>query len=277
MSHHRLSISDLANMLHDRQNGRKAMIILKSYFDDAGTHLSSGIVGLGGFVGAAKVCQSLEDQWQGVLDEFTDYGVQAFHSYSCEWGEDDFCRIPREIREAIRDRLARLLGSHLGILPIWCAVVNEDWAQISDELFLTAFPTGYHFCFRWCINRAAMWSTRNADASPVVVTISEDNKNAETLTTMFNAYKRAKSNAPLRAIAFGSYRDIVCLQPADMIAYETFREWSEVEFGSVDRPLGRVPWETLGESIGFEDGRLFTLDALKNAVRDFHQSGIMRD
>jgi hypothetical protein len=251
------------------------MMILTAYFDDAGTHADSEIVGVGGFVGPADLCRLLEDDWQGVLDEFAEHGIHSFHSYACEWGEEDFVRIPHEIREAVRNRLARLLVARKGLTPIWCAVANEDWDQISDAVFKTAYPTGYHFCFRWCVNQVSMWSTSNAEASPIVVTVSEDNKNAEALTTMFDAYKRAKPDAPLRAIAFASYRDVIALQPADMIAYEMFREWADVEFG--DGPLGRVPWETLGANLNIDNGRFFTLTALENAVRDFHERGVMKD
>lgn len=273
----RLPISGLAGMLHASSDRWKVMMILKAYFDDAGTHAHSDIVGVGGFVGPADLCQSLEDDWQAVLDEFAQYGVRSFHSYSCEWGEEDFSGISREIREAVRNRLARLVASRQGIAPIWCAVVNEDWDQIGDPAFRTAYPSGYHFCFRWCVDRASRWTALNAEGNRVGVTVSEDNKNAEALTAMFEAYRRAKPNTPLRAIAFASYRDVVALQPADMIAYETFREWSDVEFGPEDRPLGRVPWETLGSGLGLGNGGLFTKAALEVAVRDFREHGLMKD
>ena len=118
---------------------------------------------------------------------------------------------------------------------------------MGDPAFRTAYPSGYHFCFRWCVDRASRWTALNAEGNRVGVTVSEDNKNAEALTAMFEAYRRAKPNTPLRAIAFASYRDVVALQPADMIAYETFREWSDVEFGPKIVPWGAFPGRRLDQ------------------------------
>lgn len=245
-------------------------MLLKAYFDDAGTHKRSEVKGLGGLIGTEDAWTALEDDWGPVIDDYRPYGLTAFHAYDCEVGDGDFQNIQRPIREAISRKFARIIRTHKQLRPIWSAVVQEAWDQEADSDFIDRYKTPFGLCFEWCIQQASNWSTQYAGGSPIALVFSEQNDFADRMNEVFGYYLGAKRYAPLRTLTFGSYRDLRPLQAADQLATEVFRYWRSAE---LDGTAFRVRQEIveLEKDRGMALGGCYDVIGLKSAVSEYRK------
>jgi len=224
-----LPIAELARILHSRSNPWKGLALIWAYFDDAGTHQGSEVTTIGGLVGTEQAWTAFEADWLAVINEFREYGLAAFHAYECEVREGNFERLSREIREAISRKFSRIIAEHTDLRPFWSSVINAAWEDVADQAFKERYQKPFGLCFEWCVQQVARWSVNYADSSPVALIFSEQLDFQDRMHEVFSHYIGAKRYSPLRTLTFGSYRDLVPLQGADLIATEINRYWRAAE------------------------------------------------
>lgn len=252
------------------------MALLTVYFDESGTHGESRITAIGGLMGSKEEWESVESQWLDAIDVFADVGLTWFHSSECESGDGEFEPIPVELRYAFANRLSRILASHK-LLPVWSAVVNEDWREaVDDPAFLDAYPKPLHLCFSYCAQRLAEGSANLTGGSSVAVVYAEQPEYQDRFEEIWIAYKQKKRAANLRSFTIASSRDCIPLQAADLVAYEMNMDWHEREYGTPPPPLTyniRKPLHYLREGLRVDFGGCFDAHALKVTMKRFRETG----
>lgn len=246
-------------------------MLLKAYFDDAGTHGHSEVVTLGGLVGTEAAWTALEEDWQAVIDIYRQYGVTAFRAYDCEVGEGDFQCIQKPIRDAISGKFASITAKHNELRPIWSSVIRDAWDQEADQLFVERYNSPFGLCFEWCVQQVSNWSTKYGGGSPIALIFSEQNDFQERMLEVFSFYLGAKHHAPLRTLTFGSYRDLQPLQAADQLATEINRYWRASEL-NVERFKVRKEIAALQSGRGLHLGGCYGRGAIANAAQKYQEN-----
>jgi hypothetical protein len=212
--------------------------LLHLYLDESGTHRGSSITTIGGFVGTVATWASVEKKWLSALADCG--GAPAYHAVDCEAGENDFAHIKLEIRQALARRLARELGDN-DLLPVWSAVINEDWNAVATPAFRQKYPAPIYLCFAHIAARIAEWSERRGAKEPIAIVYAEQPEFQATVADIWRAYRQQKTRANLGSFTTALARQTVPLQAADMLAYEMNLAWQDREYGRFTQQFGEPP------------------------------------
>jgi hypothetical protein len=252
-----VKIGDLADFVHDRSNPWKGLALLHLYLDESGIHAKSKITAIGGFVGSKATWESLEEKW---LKALSDIGVSSFHAYDCETGNGEFDGVQKEIRLAMAERLARITRDH-DLLPVWSAVVNEDWDSSVTDDFLEKYPKPVYLCFAEIASRISKWSERMGGSH------SEQDEMHGQIDDIWSSYRANKTKANLSSFTTASYKSCAPLQSADQVAYELCLDWQNREYGIYGKPpplhyFERSPYSIMKERLKFHMGGTFGKEGL---------------
>jgi hypothetical protein len=105
-----------------------AVVVMRAYFDDSGTHAGSEVVLWAGFVGMDAWWDKQEAAWQSVLDS---RGLQHFHMAECEAGDGPYGN------RASRDSLTHDLRQTIidtGLAGTCVAARPDAWNAASPKL-----------------------------------------------------------------------------------------------------------------------------------------------
>jgi hypothetical protein len=251
---------------------------LRAYLDDSGTHAGSRITAVAGFVATISEWEIVEDDWaKALVDDFGLSGVQTFHAVDCEHGHGEFSCVPRGLREPMSRRLATIITSR-EIYPIWSAVINEEWDEITDEEFRKEFPKPFLLCFRYCINEISKWAFGKAKGSPTELIFSEQNDHANRMLSIFDLYRQKRTTTSLSTLIFDSPVNCTPLQSADFLAYEVNRYWDDLgygEFGNGTHLNFRENSIRVANARGMNNGGCYGKLGLQNVVRNFHRERVV--
>jgi hypothetical protein len=245
--------------------------LIWAYFDDAGTHAGSEVTSIGGLLGTARAWATLEADWAAVIDDFPEYGLTAFHAHDCQEGIGDFANFRREIREAISARFSRVIARHTELRVFWSSCINAAWDEVADAPFRERYISAFGLCFEWCIQQTARWSVNYAQGSPVSLVFAEQKNFEDRMRDVFRYYVGAKGYAPLRTLTFGSYRDLLPLQAADLIATELNRYWRAADLNPDKLSIRREIVE-LEQGRGLHLGGCYDHRGIANAVQQFREA-----
>jgi hypothetical protein len=186
-----VSVAELAAMFHARSNPWKIMALLRAYFDESGVHEGARITGVAGYIGPAREWDSLQAEWDSELVRFSDdtgHGIEVFHAFDCEHGQDFWFGIQREIREAYYHRLARVVAKYREIAGIAILVENKSWDTIATVEFKNKYKSPYQMCAEMCFQQIAAYSKHRAKNTPVSLVFAEHPKYTDHVSHMFHIY-----------------------------------------------------------------------------------------
>ncbi len=248
------------------------MVLARAYFDESGIHDGSPVVAVAGLMATEKRWSSLEADWLAELNRLAPGLIlPPFHASKCEVGVDEFERVPDVVRENLPRRLAAIIEMHSPVC-IWSSIARRHWDELADAKFRAAYPHPFHLCFEWCAYEMARWQREVAETSPIALIYSEQEDFEDSIEVMWDAYNRAKRIAPLNTFTTASYKNCVPLQAADLVAYECFRHWKELEVGDgslrAPRPGAKalLTGSSKLEMIGHH-----TRETLRSVIRQFHE------
>ncbi|MBI1213418.1 MAG: hypothetical protein GC190_18300 [Alphaproteobacteria bacterium] len=264
-----IGIADLASVVHRLADPWKAFALFRVFLDESGTHSASPITAIGGFIGSLAAWQSLEVRWSNALADCG--GAAAFRSYDCQTGEGHFESIPQPIRLALVKRLAHVIADTEELLPVWSAVVNEDWDQTVSPKFRESFPEPIYLAFSEVAMRIASWSQTHGSGAPVALVYSEQEEFKEHIREIWDAYKREAPGANLNSFTTASYLKLIPLQAADLFAYEMNQEWQHREYGKFGEPppltiYERHPMHIIRQKMSVHWGGTFDAEAIRVAM-----------
>jgi len=249
---------------------------MRAYFDESWIgDAAQRITALAGFMAPCAVWTALEDEWCEAWEPYaSQYGIAAFHMTDCVGGFNEFARVDTFFRMAIITSLSKVVGAHQ-VQPVWSAVINEDWdAVVTDTDFLRRYPKPLDLCFDHVVQQMIGFTRRKGHSGGVAPMFADQNEYNPRMMEVYSTYKHHPEWAKfLRPIAFGSPRQVIPLQAADMLAYGVGIDRAAIEYPKEDVSLANIgPPRFLINMTGYHGlhvGGCFGALALRNAVMDF--------
>ena len=103
--------------------------MIEAYFDESGSHQGSPLLSVGGYIFERDQCDRFDAAWRKMLQDFE---VPFMHMTACEGGDYPYEKLPRELRDAMAGRAARIINSHMAYSVI-IAVNESEFDEIETE------------------------------------------------------------------------------------------------------------------------------------------------
>jgi hypothetical protein len=201
---------------------------------------------VGGLAAEESVWKKIERSWNWKNKRV---GVGCFHAVDLNAHTYEFSGWTRQrAKRYSRSLLKILIKQRRQLQAVSVGVLAKDYEQIINEDGRRRLGHPYILCFKECIALLAeeLHRPQNGWSQDVKVSvILEQNKfQAEAINVFYKMKAHPKWRAAYRlgTCASGSREQFVALQPADLIAYETFRLIHERHFGmnKIRVPLNKM-------------------------------------
>lgn len=248
-------------------------MVLKAFFDDSGTHANSLITAIGGFVLGEAALGRAEADWGKLIDEYRQHGVTWYHAPDVASGTNEWISVPSTVRALTPMRFAKILGAYRHV-PIWAAVVNEDFWNFATPEFLNAYPTPFDLCYEEALRQTYRFSVRSGNAEPIVPLFSLQTEHAQRMVDRYNEARATTDlGTHLGPIAFDTARASAPLQMADLLANQFYHEWIAREY-PVEPVWSTNPvLEEATKANGAPFGGCYSLHGMRGAVERFMRTG----
>jgi len=259
--------STLAWIGHSGSSGRrKAIALLKAYFDESGVHANSDVILISGVVGTIDVWDNFDREW---AKQLAVPNVPYFHAYDCEVGEGEYQRLSKGLRESLTIGLAGVIcENHLRIVR--SLLPRPTWKEISsgppdpDD-----FRHPYQVCFENCLDQLSKWAAVYASSEQVALIFAEQTEYKGIAYEMYEIYRNIGVWKNFVSITFADPKLFPGLQAADLVCYETYQHYLAVQILNSQevRPAFRRLIAGDSESIGKD----YENDSFWATMRLFHR------
>jgi hypothetical protein len=213
-----IPIEDIAHALNPARKGHRHFLILEFYCDES---YDSNIFTFGGFMAEEHEWTKLENKWNRRVKKA---GVSRFHAAPLNCYDEEFesWRGTNKSKEFVVP-LINIIKRRL-LVGFSFAMILDDYEKYTSQTVKDKLGTPYLCCFKHCIAMAAqLLDLPPEDKIAVII-----DRNPEELEAVKLFYKiKDDSNVPYRhrlaSCIPGGWEDYTPLQPADMIAYDTFK------------------------------------------------------
>ena len=207
----------------DGMGGLIAM--LAAYFDDAGTHDSSAVIGFAGLIGIEEQWKAFEGAWKAKLRApLPGKGpLKRFHMTDCMARAGEFvCYSHGEVDAVAHDFRQIIIGS--GVCGYAVAVSRRDWAEtVAKSPVVGWFGDDEAFCFKDCVAKSGFF-TANQQFTEKRLMLAFDNRPHRTAVNewIYQQYQKlpSRDDLDLLGLSFLDSTAYVPLQGADMFAWE---------------------------------------------------------
>lgn len=208
-------------------------MVLTAYLDESGTDEVSKEAALAGYVLDPVGFQVFEQDWQHILEihELPYLHMKDFspHGRFSHFTEAAKVALFRDLSEVIRQ------NALVGILT---AVDTESYRRTISRDAVEQLFSPYAFLFRMSVELVASWAERYYQQEKIVYLLDFGNRYRAQIEDMYGVMKReqaAGQNYHLGPLSFDDDREYMALQAADMLAYETKKEFAR-KIGRSKRP-----------------------------------------
>jgi hypothetical protein len=194
--------------------------MLKLFCDES---YDPGIYTVAGLIASEQQWEKFERRWTGVPQEF---GVSRFHAshLNCYGGEFEGWR-GTDKGKNFSTRLIKAITQRTMVL-VSCSVFRAPYDELPD-VARQRLGSPYELCFKHCIALAAEQAIPRLEKDARFSVVYErDTEIGTKPTQIFDLMREDQSwkyRSRLITSAPGSWEDFMPLQPADMVAYETFK------------------------------------------------------
>jgi hypothetical protein len=235
---------------YELQEVKGMLIMLRAYFDDAGTHRSAPVVVLGGLIGTVGQWEQLERAWgerlANPLPEAAKNPLSMFHLGPCLRADAD--SEFRDYKPVERELVARnfrdiVHGSQLASTA--SAVDLEAWDELVTGPVREFLGSGLETCFVNCLDRARDYAFDHPEGDRIAVMFDQGIENGR-LREIVDMHSDAEH--AFCSITFGAVRSHYPLQAADIIATESYwyaDRWLWSEGSAEPRPPFRQFYEQM--------------------------------
>jgi hypothetical protein len=240
-----ISSERVARLAHPSWAVERWIIVLEAYLDASGTRPEQGVVAIAGFAATEAQWRRFEDRWESFLAS-SDINLSRWHTTDLYGRRGEY-----ERWDGTRDLIAvseigRIL-TEVQPFGAGAAVWRSDWEDLRVELpALNLEPDPLGFCLDYCLSALIhrLHEVPRDEGIAIYVDRDENENLAREITDWHVAYYRANGEMddPDRNInlMFGSNRQYLPLQAADILANEAFRHMH----GKTGIPiLGAVPMD----------------------------------
>lgn len=193
-----------------------AVIVIRVFMDESGTHDHSPVVTVGAYAADPKQWAAWTTKWN-----IAKRPIKVFHAADCANSEgefkgwDDDRRNPLVIRLLTILREARFLGIMIGI-----NMVEFEKAMEGHDNLRVLFPSAYGACFHWVV-QTLLTAQHDSGNREMLAFIHEVNAfKGEALEAFGYIQKHGNPSGVNMSLTFGTKEKFVPLQAADILAYE---------------------------------------------------------
>jgi hypothetical protein len=225
------SIRELASVALPSGCRDGVFLMLRAYFDDAGTHAGAPVAVMGGLIGTVAQWERLEDAWgKRLAAPLHPDGVKPrlgmFHMAACEAADGEFRDYKPVERQAVaqnfRDIIAgaNLASTASGVdVAAWDDLVKGEARQFLGSAMEKSFIN--------CLDRVCDFVFDNED--PQVAVVFDQGIESDRLHEVIDIYKKYNDRrVEFCSITFGRVKAIYPLQAADIIATQNY--WLAQEY-----------------------------------------------
>jgi hypothetical protein len=195
--------------------------MLVAYFDESGIHSGGPVTLVCGLVNTLIRWSRIERPWK---DNLAVTGVPYFHAADCENGWGEFENIRRPFREALVTGLSNAVCDSGPELIAMC-VIRDAWDRDASPEIRDRFKDPYYFCFEGVLQKISTWSDARAGGEPVAVVMAEQSEYQDHAAQVYRLYSNLQTEGlnRLGSFSLSSAHELVQLQAADLVSYETYR------------------------------------------------------
>jgi hypothetical protein len=213
------AIADVVGLNASEREGMFAMITLRSYCDDSGTHGHSRIVCMGGLVGSVAQWQELERNWAAKLAEPLPGKprLKMFHLAACNAHDGEFRDyspaeqdwITREFRQIIID--AKLIG-------FASSIDVQAWKELgADRLGYPALS----YCVDYCVQETIRIANPHPEGDAIAI-VFDRGMWVPKFKEVTDPYTYPVGRPRVVSITALSVADCLPLQASDIVATENY-------------------------------------------------------
>lgn len=203
--------------------------MLSSYFDASRTQIQSGVYLIGGYVETEPFWTEFEAEWCKLLAYWE---ISDFHLTEC------LASPPRGQFRHLDTHKAQLCALSFGQvirhrkpMPIWSGLVDDDWTALeASATFRERYPSPYQFIFQDVLHNLAEWGRHHAPGE-MIAPIFDMDADPRSVQAIYDGLKTSPLYERLAAsVTWGSRKQYVPIQAADLLAGEMQRDWFHVEY-----------------------------------------------
>jgi hypothetical protein len=213
------------------------MSLLTVYCDESGTDHTNRVATVCGYIGQVSEWRRFEKEWIPILRK-PPYRVKMMHRADLETWHGEFTAQRGwnpERRKAFLQELHPIIKARTKV-AIGSAVIKEDWEDVMPNWLKRGMGGVYGWCAHECVAAVRVWCERSIHKynHPINWVFEKGADGQSRVAAMFEELERHPKLG--REFRIGSLsfacKDVVPLQAADTLAYETFKQ---VENQIVDR------------------------------------------
>jgi Protein of unknown function (DUF3800) len=228
----------ISTILVSRGN-HEAILVLKAFFDESGHSASSSFVCMGGCIASLEAWSAFEKAWEHVLRK---YGITCFHMNHFESNRREFKKWenePAKHKACLAD-LINIMNDHIDLYIGTSANVEDH------KLSPPPKNDPYFNCLMTCIEHIASYVFDLPGDQRVEIVFADHPEFGARVRQLYPKVRAVSGMyGKLATDTYGFPRDILPLQAADIVAYETNKEWQRQANGCL-RPM-RWPFTQLIE------------------------------
>ena len=246
-----------------------------AYFDDSGTHAQASVAVAACFVSTVDRWNTLEKLWNELNAEerFGIFHMADFVARTKQFKDWDNAKRDRVIRELIRIIKTNVYVSVMG------AVIKADYdSEVTGDARRYLGQTHYSFNVRSCFNFIRQWREKNNCTDPIYYVFAAGSRGNGELNDLFNSAvtPENKTDAYFKVgiekngWRFARKEDVVQLQSADILAWETYRHMRDCVLAENKKQM-RASFKSMVEVPSMN--RFFNKKTLKEIVEKARSNG----
>ena len=193
--------------------------MLVAYFDESGIHDHSKVISVGGLIGQMREWDRLQKPWKKNLAV---QKIEWFHAYECEEGVEQFVGLSRPLRESLVNGLSiALCERHLAY--VGGALLRDAWDSTPPGLRRGYADSPYAFCVSTAIIRACDFAQAIGKKERAAIVFALPKLADRELALRVHATLSNEDYPGIGSISFSTPQELIQLQAADLIAYESYR------------------------------------------------------
>lgn len=229
-------IHQLGRMLTGAPHRRRFLLLLTYHCDESydsdprqdnqtprgGKYIPKTFV-VGGFLAQERIWTKVQNRWNA-CNRF--YGVSHFHATEVNCRDGEYRGWADSKRNSYSKRMLRILGDQGDKLcAVSCGIRSRDYAKIISETGRSKWGSPYTVAFKTCVTMIAdlMGGLPPDYRFSIILARSQFQSEALEAFDIMTSLKHWKGHSRLVTCTPADPLDIIPLQPADLMAYETFR------------------------------------------------------
>ena len=198
--------------------------MLVTYLDETGLHPGAKFTIVAGLAAPLSDWVSVQGLWRQRLDQDE---ISTFHGTDCRGGHNEFHRrdFSTERRKNLWRDLANMIDANR-FTPVSGMLLNSAYDRLDEVGFKGRFPSAYSVCLEMCF--AQIDELAKLKKTKVTVIVAETQQFRKRSELVAEAYELSVVHSrSIQSIKFASPKEVIPLQVADMLCYETLHNQSK--------------------------------------------------